>query len=107
MARLNPHPNIYDSGEFGFVAVLDPPFQKETIHPVPKFVTSLATLAAEIDWPVLWVIEATTIVAMLVLAFLTVEVRDWRNLVALAIALAYFTIAAATGGYLITIKNNS
>ena len=45
--------------------------------------------------------------SMLVLAFLVVEVRDWRNLVGLAMALAYFTIAAITGGYLIMIKDNS
>jgi len=107
MARLNSHPGVYGSGDFGFVAVLDPPSRKETIQPVPKFVRSLATLAAEIDWTVLWVIEATTIVAMLVLAVLMIEVRDGRSLVSLAMVLAYFTMAAITGGYLIMIKNNS
>jgi len=107
MARLNPHPGVYGSGEYGFVSVLDPPSRKETVHPVPKFVRSLVALAAEIDWAVLWVIEATSIVAMLVLGVLMVEIRDLRSLVALAMALAYFTMAAVTGGYLLLIKNNS
>jgi len=107
MATLNPHPDVYGSGELAFVAVLDQPPREQTIDSVPNFARNLATLAAEIEWPVLWVIETTAMIALLVIAALMVEIRDWRGFVALGMALAYFTISAVTGGYLILIKNNT
>lgn len=106
MASLNDHPGVYGSGDLGLVAVLNPPFRKDAIDSLPNFAPSLATLAAEMDWAVLWVIEAITIIAMLALTALMVEVRDWRGFVALGMALAYFTTAAVTGGYLILIKHS-
>lgn len=66
---------------------------------------SLRALAAETDHLLLWVIEATTIIAMVALTVLLTQVQDWRPFLATGMMLAYFTMAAVTGAYLILIKN--
>lgn len=105
MRTLNTQPTVYTTGEFGFVSVLDHPTRDDSRRGPTTVAENLETLAAKFDRPVLWVVEATTIIAMVALSFLLANVHDWRTFFALGIVLGYFTMAAVTGGYLILLKN--
>jgi hypothetical protein len=104
MKSINSEHGAYLGGEMGFGAVLDRPAEKVEPAAGSALAQSLATLAVEFDWRVLWAIEVTTIVAIVVMGLLMTYVRDWEHFLAIGMFLAYFTTAGILGGYLISIK---
>jgi len=104
MKSINSEPGAYMGGEMGFGAVLDRPADKVEPAAGSSLTQSLATLAVEFDWRVLWAIQITTIIAVVVMALLMTYVRDWRHFVAVGMMLAYFTTAGILASYLISIK---
>jgi hypothetical protein len=105
LRTLNGQPTIYTTGDLGFVSVLDHPSREDILQGRTTVAQNLVTLADKFDRPVLWVVETTAILAMVILSFLFTHVHDWRAFFAVGIVLAYFTVAAVTGGYLILLKN--
>jgi hypothetical protein len=68
---------------------------------------SLRTLADMLNYALLWVIEIMTVVSLVAFAVLIFKATSWKPVVASMAIVAYSTVAACAGGYLILIKRQS
>jgi hypothetical protein len=103
MRTIHSEPGMYIGRNLDF-GVLDRTADQSTPVAGSALTQSLATLAVEFDWRVLWAIQITTLLAVFVMGFLMTFVHDWRHFVCVGMMLAYFTTAGILAGYLIHIK---
>jgi hypothetical protein len=68
---------------------------------------SLRALADMLNYPLLWVIEMMTVVSLVACTALIFKAASWKPVVASMAIVAYSTLAACAGGYLILIKRQS
>jgi hypothetical protein len=65
----------------------------------------LREIAEEASHLVLWVLEVLTMLVLAAVMLLMFKAHAWRGLVGLGTMLGFLTMAASTGGYLISIKH--
>jgi hypothetical protein len=65
---------------------------------------SLKTIANEVSHSTLWGLFSIALIATVMALFMLLKVHEWQHFAALTIAIAFLTMTACTGGYLLSIK---
>lgn len=65
---------------------------------------SLKSISNEASHLTLWGLLSVTMMAMAMALFALFEAHEWQHFAAATIAIAFLTITACTGGYLLSIK---
>ena len=65
---------------------------------------SLNSIANEASHLTLWGLLSVALIASVMALFMLLKTHEWQHFVALTIAIAFLSVTACTGGYLLSIK---